>query len=67
MKVGWENPKTFQPKVQSAEQNLQKRFQLRSNDDDNPKGRTAELTEMDPIRQRQHVMSQGGTFAKTLF
>ena len=37
MKVMTENPKTFQAAVQSplAEQNLRKKFQLRSNDHDN--------------------------------
>ena len=40
-----EIPKTFQAAVQFAlaEQNLRKRFQLRSNDHDNQKDRTEEL------------------------
>ena len=58
-----ENQKTFQAAVQSAlaEQNLQKRFQLRSDDHDNPKSRTEEPMEIDHIRpQRKCFLSQKG-------
>ena len=49
MKVMRENPKTFQ----AAAQNLQKRFQLRSNDHDSPKGRTEEPVEIDCTRPQR--------------
>ena len=69
MKVMRENPKTFQATVQSvlAEQNLLERFQLMSNDKDNPKGRTEEPMEIDHIRpQRNCLCHKGHTFGKTL-
>ena len=55
MKVIRKNPKEFWAAVQSAlaEQNLRKRFQLRSNDHDNQKDRTEELMEMNHIRPQR--------------
>ena len=64
MKVMTENPKIFQAEVEStwAEQNLQKRFQLRSNDHEDPKGRTKEPMEIDHIRLHKNwqIICQDG-------
>ena len=68
MKVMRENPKTFQDVVQStlAEQNLWKRFQLRSNDHDDPKGRTKEPMGIDHIRLQRKcfLCCKGGHLSK---
>ena len=55
MKVMRGNPKSFQAAVQSAlaQQNLRKRFQLRSNDHGNQKGRTEEPIEINHIRPQR--------------
>ena len=55
MKVLRENPKTFQAAVQSAlaEQNLRKRFQLRTVDSQSSKNRTEEPMEVDHIRPQK--------------
>ena len=63
-----ENPKTFQSAVQLAlaEQNLRKRFQLRSNDHDHPKTRTEEPMDLDHIRpQRKCFLCCQGGHCKT--
>ena len=69
MKVMRENPKSFQAEVQYAlaEQNLQKRFQLRSNDYDHPKTRTDKSMEIDHTTpQRKCFFCCKGIFDKTL-
>ena len=68
MKVMRENPKTFQTAVQSAlaEQNLQKRFQVRSYSHDTQRGRTEEPMEIDHIRPQRKCFfcHKGGHLAK---
>ena len=70
MKVMRENPKTFQAAVQSAlaEQNLQNRFQLKSNDHDDPKRQNSGTNRNTSHKtsEEMFLMSQGGTFDKTL-
>ena len=68
MKVMRENPKTFQAAVQSAlaEQNLRKRFQLRTVDSQSSKSRTEEPMEVDHIRPQKKcfLCSKTGHLAK---
>ena len=55
MQVMGKNPKTFQAAVQSAlaEQNLRKRFQLRTADSQSSKSRTEEPMEVDHTRHQK--------------
>ena len=70
IKVMRENPKTFQAAVQSTltEQNLQKRFQLRSSDHDHAETRSGKPMEINHIRPQRKcfLCHKGGAFGKTL-